>query len=124
MAKILLIDDEPYALEVLAKLLKANGYNAVSACGGEEGLVKAKQEKPDLILLDILMPGMNGHEVIKCLKKDDVTKAIPVIMVSAREDFKFGTESLSKVEGAAGYVNKPIRLESLLPEIKKVLQGE
>lgn len=121
MAKILLIDDELDALNVLKNLLHHTGHDIIMACGGDEGLAKAKQDMPDVILLDILMPDMNGHEVIKKLKKNKITKAIPVIMISAREDARLGPITLSKEEGAVEYITKPIQLEILLSVITRAL---
>jgi len=93
MGKILLIDDEEIIARMYEKSLAAEGLNPVVAIGGTEGLAKAKQGGWDLILLDILMPGMNGIEVLEALKADETTKDIPVVMMtslSAPHDVEMG----------------------------------
>jgi CheY-like chemotaxis protein len=93
--KILIIDDEKGIIKVVTSRLIANGYEVISATDGVEGLEKAKKEKPDLVLLDIMMPVMSGYEVIEELKKDDATKSIPVIMVTAQEGLGHVKKSMS-----------------------------
>ena len=77
--KILLIEDEPYQVMMVKFRLEANNYDFISACDGEEGLKKACEEKPDLILLDLFMPIIDGYEVCQRLKKNPKTKNIPII---------------------------------------------
>jgi CheY-like chemotaxis protein len=84
MAKILVIDDELYVVTSVQKLLEAHKYDTLVTCSGEEGILKAKKEKPDLILLDVLMPPPNGYEVLKRLKADKETGSIPVIMLTVK----------------------------------------
>src|SRR3990172_2949250 len=82
-ARILVVDDEERNRRLLAAMLEAEGYAAAEAADGAQALDLARQSPPDLILLDIMMPGMDGYEVARALKADAVTKAIPVVMVTA-----------------------------------------
>ena len=84
MAKILVVDDEPDALEVLGFNLKNAGYEVTTADDGEAALKKARQQLPDLILLDLMLPEVDGLEVCKLLRRDPATSAIPIIMVTAK----------------------------------------
>ena len=120
--KILLVDDDPVILRLLASRLKNSGYGVVSASDGESGLKKAIAKKPDLVLLDIIMPGLNGFEVCKRLKENDKTKDIPVIMLTALA----GENDLSKSleEGADCFITKPFRAVDLLHEIKTIMQNK
>jgi DNA-binding response OmpR family regulator len=123
MAKrILVVDDDPIILRLLASRLKNSGYDVVSAIDGESGLKKAIAKKPDLVLLDIIMPGLNGFEVCKRLKENDKTKDIPVIMLTALA----GENDLSKSleEGADCFITKPFRAVDLLHEIKTIMQNK
>ena len=104
MAKILLIEDDPLMLRVYEKILERNDFQIVAASRGQEGLTKAKEEKPDLILLDIMMPEMDGFEVLGKLKSDDTTKNLPVIALTnlaGEEDAKKALEM-----GAIRYIIK------------------
>ena len=118
--KILLVDDEESLVMLLTERLKFNGYDVITAADGQEGLDKAKKEKPDLILLDVMMPKMNGYQVSRLLKFDQRFKHIPIIMLTARTqaiDMKTGKET-----GADAYITKPFESENLIAEIKKFLK--
>jgi len=118
--KILLVDDEESLVMLLSERLKFNGYDVITASDGQEGLDKAKKEKPDLILLDVMMPKMNGYQVSRLLKFDQRFKHIPSIMLTARTqaiDMKTGKET-----GADAYITKPFESENLIAEIKKFLK--
>ncbi|KAF5423353.1 MAG: CheY chemotaxis protein or a CheY-like REC (receiver) domain, partial [Candidatus Methanocomedens sp.] len=82
MPKILVVDDEPINVELLEAYLTGE-YNILTAYNGEEALEKVKSEHPDLILLDIMMPGMDGYEICRILKNDSLTQFIPIVMVTA-----------------------------------------
>lgn len=117
--KILIIDDEEYFCKLVKITLELRGEFEVSiAMNGPAGLIAA-QKKPDLILLDIRMTGMDGIEVLKRLKKDENTMSIPVIMLSAvkHKPFQVRTAELS----ATGYITKPIEVSDLKAKIKEVL---
>lgn len=122
--KILIVDDDPIILRLLASRLKDSGYDVFSASDGVSGLKKAITKKPDLVLLDIIMPGLNGFEVCKRLKEkeNDKTKDIPVIMLTALAEKKDLSKSLE--EGADCFITKPFRAVNLLHEIKKAMQDK
>lgn len=119
-AKILLIEDEPDILEVLDYNLTREGYKVDSCQNGEDGLKLAIRTNPDLVLLDLMLPGLDGIEICRALKEDPTTKAIPVIMVTAK-----GEESdvvLGLGVGADDYVAKPFSPRELVARIKAVLR--
>lgn len=118
--KILIVDDESTFLEALQVRLEANGYSVVSASDGQEGLEKAKEEKPDMILLDVMMPKMNGYQVCRELKQNPETKGIKIIMLTAKaqESDKFWGQEC----GTDSYVTKPFENEELLKRIEEVLK--
>jgi len=119
MKKILIIDDEPQILMVSAARLKANGYAVVTALSGDQGFKKAKKEIPDLVLLDHVMPDMDGGEVLDLLKKDGVTKHIPVLMFTANvKEVKVGE---AQMRGAEGCLFKPFTAKELLMKVKETL---
>ena len=113
---ILIVDDQPANIKVLFELLKQNGFRVSVAKSGESALSKAKAASPDLILLDIMMPGMDGYETCEHLKNNPTTATIPIIFLSALD------QSFNKVQafqlGAADYITKPLALES----IRRVLE--
>ena len=109
MNKILIIDDEEANVRVLAMSLRSDGFDVVTAYSGEEGLAAYAQESPDLVLTDIKMPGMDGIEVLKTIKKHDVDAA--VIIITGHGDIENAIEALKF--GASDFINKPIRDEAL-----------
>ena len=113
--KILVVDDEDDILQFLELVLREKGYDVVTAAGGQEALTRAQIEKPDLVLLDIMMPQMDGWEVLKLLRVDDETADIPVAMLSARTEAKDRVQGLQ--EGAIDYICKPFALQELLEKI-------
>ncbi len=120
--RIVIIDDEKELVNTIKEFLEQRGFEVISAFGGKKGLEVVKQEKPDLVILDIAMPDMDGRDVLINLKKDEEMKDIPVLMLSGRGgqfDEEYGMEL-----GAEQYVAKPYRGEALLEQIKKVLSGE
>lgn len=120
--KILLVDDEPDVLEILSKKLEAAGFLTVKASDGNEGLKKTREEKPDLVLLDIMMPDKDGFTMLRELQSEPGSRSIPVIMVSAKSeaDSLFEGRDL----GATDYLIKPIDFEELLKYIKKYTLAE
>jgi DNA-binding response OmpR family regulator len=113
--KILVVDDEDDILQFLELVLREKGYDVVTAASGQEALTRAQIEKPDLVLLDIMMPQMDGWEVLKLLRVDDETADIPVAMLSARTEAKDRVQGLQ--EGAIDYICKPFALQELLEKI-------
>jgi CheY-like chemotaxis protein len=121
--KILLIDDEMTQIELVGSRLEANGYEVVFANNGKEGLEKAKMEKPDMILLDIIMPVMNGWETLEALKKDGKTRSIPVIMVTGKGDTSDLVKAMADGK-AVDYVLKPCLAKDFLAKINRYLAPE
>src|SRR4030095_8390913 len=119
-ASILVVDDTPANLQVLAGMLKDRGYKVRPVPGGKLALLAARRDPPDLILLDINMPEMNGYEVCNYLKADDKLQGIPVIFISAL------TEQLDKVKafaiGGVDYVTKPFQMEELHARVETHLK--
>lgn len=114
--KILIIDDEPDIRDIVRFYLIEEGFSILEASNGHEGILKAQHEKPDAIILDIMMPGLNGFEVAKHLKDDPNTKDIPIIILSV-----LATDSQFR-QGILDYISKPFRQEDLVNIIKKVFE--
>jgi two-component system alkaline phosphatase synthesis response regulator PhoP len=121
--KILVVDDEPNIVKLVESRLKASGYDVVTAKDGQDALAKAKQTKPDLILLDIMMPGMNGQETLKELKKDASVSSIPVIMLTAKQETDDIVKSIVN-GGAVDYIVKPFIATDFLKKINTVLSPD
>jgi CheY-like chemotaxis protein len=127
MGKILIIDDDPDIVESIRVVLESQGYAVGSAVNGLEGLTRTKQEKPDLIILDVMMPdGMDGFEVAREIKKDPQTKHIPILMLTAIKDKtgldfqkEAGDEDWLPVED---YCAKPLNHDALLKKVSKLLK--
>jgi len=117
--KILLVDDEPELLEMVKIRLEANNYEVITASDGQEGLDKAKREKPDIIILDIMLPRMDGYKVCGLLKADTRHNKIPIIMFTARA--QESDEKLGKELGADAYITKPFESVELLGKINELL---
>ncbi|TIU59460.1 MAG: response regulator, partial [Mesorhizobium sp.] len=103
--RILAVDDTPENLEILRMRLEANGYEVATAADGEEGLAKARELTPDLILLDIMMPKLDGISVVRMLKHDQSLRSIPVVLVTAKADTRDLVEGLDA--GGDDYLTKP-----------------
>ena len=117
--KILLIDDEEELVSSLSEVLEENGYKVIIATNGMEAIKKAKEERPDLILLDIMMPKMDGYEVLRQLKTSAEAWAIPVIMVTARSDS--GSILKTQDSRAADYIIKPFDVSEVLSSIQRYI---
>ncbi len=117
--KILIIDNEPDLVRLVADRLRMQKYDVAGASDGVEGLKKAIAEKPNLILLDILMPGMDGHAVLRKLKSNEETDSIPVIMLTAKsrpEDVE-----MARKAGAEDFIAKPFDYTTLIAKIKRLI---
>ena len=117
--RILLVDDEPDIVETVSFMLQSHNYLVSVASGGQEGMEKAKNEQPDLLLLDIMMPDIDGYDVCMKLKSEDETKDIPIIMLTAKGESEAVLRSHRL--GADDYVVKPFSLPTLLSKMKKFL---
>jgi two-component system KDP operon response regulator KdpE len=118
--KILIVDDEELLVKSTCMALELNEYDPVGALDAEEGLAKAESFKPDLILLDIMMPGMDGWQMLQKLKQNNATRSIPVIIFTAKE-YANG-KALAESKGAVDYVAKPFRLDDLDALLKSYLR--
>lgn len=119
MSNILIVDDSSAHLYAMSQLLEDDGYNVVTAQSGEEGVEKARQNKPDLILMDIVMPGMSGFKATRELAKDDDTKSIPIIYVTTKDQ---ETDKIWGMrQGAVAYLTKPVDGKKLLKSIRAAL---
>ncbi|TIR45917.1 MAG: response regulator, partial [Mesorhizobium sp.] len=118
--RILAVDDTPENLEILRMRLEANGYEVVTAADGEEGLAKARELTPDLILLDIMMPKLDGISVVRMLKQDQSLRSIPVILVTAKADTRDVVEGLDA--GGDDYLTKPFEHRALLARVRSMLR--
>ena len=117
---ILVVDDEKDLLDLIEYNLKKEGFNVLKAENGEEGIERAKEFHPDLVLMDIMMPMMDGMEAVEKMRKDDELKSIPIIFLTARSDEKTEVEGLNK--GGDDYITKPISTTKLISRIKAVLR--
>ena len=117
--RILVVDDAADVRKMLSVVLTRNGYDVAVAGSGQEGLVSAFDEDPDLILLDIMMKDMDGWEVLKLLKMDEITREIPVVILSARVEPKDKIRGLQ--EGAVDYVTKPFVVRDVLQRMGRIL---
>ena len=118
--KVLIVDDEKDIIKVVLHRIKGQGYDVITALTGEEALEKVKQEIPDLILLDLRLPGISGGEVCEKLKSDERYKHIPIIFLTASESANFETKC--KQWGAESYVSKPFDAHQLQEVIEEYIK--
>ncbi len=122
--RVICVEDEPEMIDLFRLILNRRGFEVIGADGGREGLEAIRQHKPDLVLLDLMMPDMDGWEVYQQLKADQATRDIPVIVVTAK------AQSIDKVLGlhiakVDDYISKPFSPQELLDSVEKVLsRGE
>lgn len=117
MARILIIDDEKLIVKATSLVIRLSGYEVLTAYNGEEGLKIVQEMKPDLILLDIMMPGMDGWQVLSRLQANEETRGIPVIVFTAKEYLKGKQKSLEA--GAVDYISKPFEADELMDAIAR-----
>ena len=117
--KILITEDSPTVLEILKSVLAEEGYEVIAAVDGKEALDLVKAEKPDLIILDVMLPKIDGYKVCRMLKFDDKYKDIPIIMLTARA--KETDEKLGKEVGADAYIKKPFEPEMIIDKVRELL---
>lgn len=118
--KILIVDDDPTSLKILESMLQADRYNVVKANNGEEALDSAFDQPPDLILLDIMLPGIDGFEVIRKIKKDKRTKDVPIIIITSLDKSESKVKGLE--EGAEELLSKPVHATELLARVSSMLR--
>jgi twitching motility two-component system response regulator PilH len=119
MARVLIVDDSPTETYKMTDMLSRNGYEVLAAESGEEGVALAKKELPDLVLMDIVMPGLNGFQATRQLTKNASTANIPIIIVTTKDQ---ETDRMwGKRQGAIGYLTKPVEENVLIKTIKEAL---
>lgn len=119
--KVLVCDDERHIVRLIQVNLERQGYNVVTAFDGKEGLEKVRSEKPDLVVLDVMMPYMDGFEVLKSLRREPETESLPVIMLTAKAQDKDVFEGYHY--GADMYLTKPFNPSELVTFVKRIAQG-
>ncbi len=120
--RILVVDDEPLIVTMLTKHFEEEGFAVLTARDGYEALTKARTEMPDLMLLDLILPKLNGYEVCTLLKQDTRYQHIPVVMLTAKVQDK--DEQLGRACGAQAYLRKPVQIQSLLDQIRALLPSK
>lgn len=118
--KILAVDDDKHIADLLKVVLEEEGYEVVPVYGGQEALEKLKTLKPDLIMLDIGMPKLNGWQTLEQIKKDEKTKNIPVVMLTGHES-DLSKEAM-QAKGVSDYLTKPFVHEDMLSRVKQALK--
>jgi len=121
VAQILIVDDSPTELHVLKGMLEKNGHQVITAGNGEQGVQTAKDNHPDLILMDVVMPGLNGFQATRQLSRDASTRDIPIIIVSTKSqetDRVWGMR-----QGARDYLTKPVAETDLMAKVAALLAG-
>jgi len=119
MTYILIVDDSPTEIHVLQKMLEKNGFETTAVTSGYDGVSTAKERRPDLILMDVVMPGMNGFQATRQLTKDPDTASIPVIIVTTKNQETDRVWGLR--QGAKDYITKPVSEQDLLVKIRTAL---
>ncbi len=121
MSVVLIIDDSPTELHQFQNILEQNGFETLVADSGEEGIRQAQAARPDLILMDVVMPGMNGFQATRKLTKDPRTSSIPVIMITTKDQ---ETDKIWGMrQGAVEYLVKPVEEKQLVSKINSVMAG-
>jgi twitching motility two-component system response regulator PilH len=122
MTRILIVDDSPTQLNVISRVLTKHGYEIITAEDGEIGVQKAVNEKPDIILMDVVMPKLNGFQATRQITRNPATSHIPVIMLTSKDQ---DTDKVwAERQGAADYLTKPPNESDLIVKIKAFAQGK
>ena len=121
MKRVLIVDDSPTEMHLVTEILRRNGFDVLGADNAEKGLAMAREKQPDLVLMDVVMPGLNGFQATRQLTRDPNTAQIPVIMLTTKSQ---DTDRVWGVrQGARGYLTKPVDERLLLETIREVLAG-
>ncbi len=119
MVRVLVIDDVPSQQELICRMLQEGGISVIRASSGEEGMNRIRRDKPDLLILDIVMPQMNGYEVLRELRADEATRRLPVVLCTTKStdyDKAWGIDL-----GADAYITKPFDEAQLLNTVRRLL---
>lgn len=119
--RVLIVDDEPSIAKVLRKQMEVAGFDVTVAVDGLDGLTKAREAIPELIILDVMLPKMNGYEVCAALKQDEALRKIPILMLTAKSQRQDQEEGLK--HGADAFLTKPFQLDELLAKARTLLGG-
>lgn len=122
MPKIMIVDDEPDFVHIVKTMLEQEGYEVIEANSGKECLDKLKQEKPDLILLDVMMPEIDGYDVCRIIKEDEETHSITIAMLTVKTGDEDKIRSLEESH-ADWHISKPIDREKLISTVKWLLES-
>jgi twitching motility two-component system response regulator PilH len=120
MARILVVDDSPAETHRFVNVLARHGHQVLTATGGADGIELAGSEQPDLILMDVVMPGVNGFQATRQLSRDSTTRHIPVIIVSSKN--QDADRIWGKRQGACAYLTKPVDDQALIDAVNSVLR--
>ncbi|WP_420428314.1 response regulator [Algiphilus sp.] len=121
MARVLVVDDSPTDLAAIRKMLESDGHEVVELTEGGSALETVRSTQPDCVLMDVVMPGMNGFQATRAISKDTATQNIPIIVISSKSQ---DTDRLWALrQGAREYIVKPIKQADLLAKIRAVLEG-
>jgi DNA-binding response OmpR family regulator len=119
LSRILIVEDDAFIARLLSMSLERSGHSVIWASDGNDGLAQARAARPDLILLDVMMPGMDGFQVLRSLKQHPTTRTIPVIMLTAQTD---GRSVLNGIDGGAeAYLSKPIDFSDVIQRVARCL---
>lgn len=118
-SKILIVDDEPYMLRIIELSLRKGGHQLIVGRNGREAVALARQEKPQAIVMDVLMPEMDGLQALRAVRQDPATSAIPVIMLTARGQIL--TRQEAEASGASLFLTKPFSPTQLLNEVERLI---
>jgi twitching motility two-component system response regulator PilH len=119
MPRVLIVDDSPTETYKFKEILEKNGFDIITADNGADGVAVARQELPDVVLMDVVMPGLNGFQATRQISKNEETKHIPVIIVTTKDQ---ETDRVwGKRQGASDYLTKPVDESLLMETIKRVL---
>lgn len=121
MPRVLIVDDSPTETYKFKEILEKHGFEIITADNGADGVAVARQEKPDVVLMDVVMPGLNGFQATRQLSKGDDTKHIPVIIVTTKDQ---ETDKVwGRRQGASDYLTKPVEESVLIDTIKRAMSG-
>jgi twitching motility two-component system response regulator PilH len=119
MAHILIVDDSPQDIETIKNILEAQGHQTSAAENGEQGIQKTSELRPDLIVMDVVMPGLDGFKTTRKIAKNPDTKSIPIIVLSSKD--QESDKAWAKMQGAIEYLVKPVKADELVETVNKIL---